>query len=75
MLLLSHFGYTIIMKLFACFSRNQTITQRKLIYKQLTTKDNLYILRLMITDKSFTTKCRQKLAEAIVEQERQSPNE
>lgn len=56
------------MNFFSCFSRYKSKHQKKLIYNQLIDDDSLQILNLMITDNNLNVQCRQKLAEAVIEQ-------
>lgn len=56
--------------LLSCFSRAQEKYHQTLFYEKLSDKDRLQLLNIMVTDDNLNIWCRQKLAEAVIEQKR-----
>lgn len=54
----------------SCFSRIRDKYSQKSLYNPRSDDDTLQILNLMIADNNLNIKCRQKLAEALIEQKR-----
>ncbi len=58
------------MNVFSCLSPYTERNNQTRLLEELVNEDSLQVVTLIISDKNLNVKCRQKIAEAVIEQQR-----